>query len=339
MASGGEHTAARHDDGCIPRVAKAALALLEKHCSQRFSGIGQGLGATRRGLDRHAAKQLRGLHEAAGCWRHFTEVGEERYLEEISQALKASGTHHVQGRRKAFEPCHEPRSDETAASDHGESSAATCNSDCKDDGANKTYPAPPAHYAQFETQVTELQLKNDQLEAQLQEAVTAHETLLTLHEQEIATLTLHLNLKLAEARAQVDRGVTMVNNYFERALNKMDASDANANLSYCFDVVRSEAMKTKKQRELDAANAHIEQLGGQGQLLVALLRPTLPDDMTLYKFAQAFGSPTPTGQDFVDANHILQGDQELWRRRCWKGPSGCTPISMRAFRALYPVLE
>ena len=74
-------------EDCVQRLAKNVQDAFEKKTGQRFQGLGQALSATRKRLDKKAAKTVRGLHEAVCFIRHLTDFGEAAVLSSLSLAV------------------------------------------------------------------------------------------------------------------------------------------------------------------------------------------------------------------------------------------------------------
>ena len=73
---------ATFDDG-ISRSAKRVLQHLELSSGQSYTGLGQAVSQLRGSLQGKTAKRIRELHQAFSCVRHFTELGEEKFVDGI----------------------------------------------------------------------------------------------------------------------------------------------------------------------------------------------------------------------------------------------------------------
>ena len=77
-------------ESCVSRVHKMALSRFELAAGQKFSGVGQAIGATRKRFSKQDAavvKSARALGEAFGFIRHLTTLGEEVWLSNLASAL------------------------------------------------------------------------------------------------------------------------------------------------------------------------------------------------------------------------------------------------------------
>ena len=79
-------------EDAIARLHKAALSVLEGKLGKKFMGVAAAAAALRKEFvfsekDKVFGKRLRALHDAFAFTRHLTELGEECWLRELTQAL------------------------------------------------------------------------------------------------------------------------------------------------------------------------------------------------------------------------------------------------------------